>query len=260
MSDYPSFFGVAPSLQNALDLFKGEWSTRLPDQTGLVASTGPVRACEDYRINWFEKQVGGFAGKRVLELGPLEAGHTYMLELAGAAGITSIEANPRAYLKCLVMKEVFALQRVKFLLGDFLPYLRTTTDRFDLGIASGVLYHLLNPVELLQLLAPRCDSLFLWTHCYDATYMAGHPDVGRYFDPEPQTSSVGGFTHHLYRKRYGEALQWKGFCGGGAIDSCWLTQSDILGALQHLGYRVINLLEETKNPNGPSLLVAATRA
>src|SRR5688572_27997205 len=76
MSDFPNFFDAVPSAQNALDLFKGEWSCRLPDSIGLVASTVPVRAFEDYRVEWFSRAIGGFAGKRVLELGPLEAGHT----------------------------------------------------------------------------------------------------------------------------------------------------------------------------------------
>jgi hypothetical protein len=93
MSEFPSFFGVPPSLQHALDLFKGEWSTRLPDACGLVASTGPVRACEDYRVEWFESLIGGFAGKRVLELGPLEGGHAYMLEKMGAAEIIAVAAT-----------------------------------------------------------------------------------------------------------------------------------------------------------------------
>ncbi|HOD48200.1 MAG TPA: hypothetical protein PKK58_12570, partial [Opitutaceae bacterium] len=128
MSDFPNFFLQAPTAQNALDLFKGEWSTRLPDATGLVASTGPVRACEDYRVHWFEKHIpGGYAGKRVLELGPLEAGHSYMLQHAGAAKVVAIEAAARAYLKCLVMKETFALDRVEFRLGDFIPYLKSST-------------------------------------------------------------------------------------------------------------------------------------
>lgn len=42
-----------------------------------------MRGCEDYRIEWFERIVGGFSGKRVLELGPLEEGHSYMLEKGG---------------------------------------------------------------------------------------------------------------------------------------------------------------------------------
>lgn len=259
MSDFPSFFGVAPSPQNAFDLFKGEWSTRLPDACGWVASTGPVRACEDYRIEWLERRIGSFAGLRVLELGPLEGGHTYMLDRKGAAEITAVEANPRAFLKCLVMKEVFGLTRAKFVLGDFVPYLHASSERFDLGLASGVLYHQQNPVGLLELLAPRCNRLFLWTHFYDASYAATHEEMARTFHPEPETATVAGYRHTLHRKGYGQATEWKGFCGGGASDSCWLSRADILGALEHVGYRILDIFEENTNPNGPSMLVAAER-
>jgi len=257
MDEFPSFFGVAPSPQNAFDLFKGEWSTRLPDDCGWVASTGPVRACEDYRIDWFEEQVGGFAGRRVLELGPLEAGHTYMLDRRGAAGILSVEANPRAFLKCLVMKEAFDLRRSRFLLGDCLNFLQECTDSFDLGLASGVLYHQENPVRLLELLAPRCERLCIWTHFYDAAYAAAHPEFSRIFDANPEPATTAGFRHTLHRRHYGEALAWKGFCGGGQPDSRWMERDQILGALEHFGFRILNRLEEFDNPNGPALLIAA---
>lgn len=258
MSDFPQFFGTPPSPQNALDLFKGEWSTRLPDACGLVASTGPMRGCEDYRVEWFEPLAGGFAGKRVLELGPLEGGHAYMLERKGAASVVSIEANPRAYLKCLVLKEVFGLQRVRFQLGDFMPYLRETKERFEIGFACGVLYHLLDPVELIQLLGRTCDAVFVWTHVYDAAYMAANPDVGRYFQSEPQVSTVGGYTHRLHRKAYAGARDWKGFCGGAATDACWMSKDELLGAFRHFGFRVLEAIDE-KNPNGPALLLAVAR-
>lgn len=263
MSDFPNFFLQAPTAQNALDLFKGEWSTRLPDATGLVASTGPVRACEDYRVHWFEKHIpGGYAGKRVLELGPLEAGHSYMLQHAGAAKVVAIEAAARAYLKCLVMKETFALDRVEFRLGDFVPYLKSSTETFDVALASGVVYHQKNPVELLSLLAGRARHLFIWTHYYDAQFMAARQDIGRYFEPQPLPNEVAGFAHHLYRKRYAEALEWKGFCGGGDIDTSWLTKADLLGALQNFGFEIVETWDERKdgqptNPNGPSILIAA---
>jgi len=258
MPDFPNYFDAGPSGQNALDLFKGEWSCRLPDETGLVASTGPVRAFEDYRIEWFSRAIGGFAGKRVLELGPLEAAHTYMVERAGAAEVVSIEANSRAYLKCLVIKEVFGLHRAKFELGDFIPYLSNTKETFDIAIASGVLYHQKNPIELLSLLAQHCDTLLIWTHFYDRAGIEAKPEVARYFDPEPAIATVAGYRHSLFRKRYGEALEWKGFCGGGAIDSCWLPKSDIVGAVEHFGFRVIDLSEES-NANGPALLLVARR-
>lgn len=255
--DFPSYFGVAPSPQNALDLFKGEWSTRLPDDTGLVASTGPMRGCEDYRVEWFERLIGGFTGKRILELGPLEGGHAYMAEKRGAAEIVSIEANPRAYLKCLLLKEIFGLQRARFLLGDFTPYLRDSREQFDAVFACGVLYHMTNPVELIQLITQHARTAFVWTHCYEAEYFTAHPQQGSYFAPG-HFAGVGGYPHTLHRKRYGESKDWKGFCGGGAMDAAWLTRDEILGAFEHFGFRIIECIDE-QNPNGPAILFAAEK-
>jgi SAM-dependent methyltransferase len=80
----------------------------------------------------------------VLELGPLEGGHSFMFERLGAREVIAIEANPRAYLKCLIIKELLDLRRVRFLCGDFLEYLRADGTDFDLVFASGVLYHMRN--------------------------------------------------------------------------------------------------------------------
>ena len=46
--------------------------------------------------NWALSLLGSIEGQSVLELGPLEGGHTYMLHKAGA-NITSIEANKRGF-------------------------------------------------------------------------------------------------------------------------------------------------------------------
>jgi len=180
-----------------------------------------------------------------------------MLEQMGAAGVLALEANSRAYLKCLIMKETFGLRNVHFLLGDFLPYLRGTAESFDVGFACGVLYHLLNPVELIQQLALHCRAVFVWTHFYDPAFMAANPTIAAYFQPG-RPASVGGFDHMLYRKGYGAAVQWKGFCGGGANEACWLSSSDILTAFQHFGFKILDQGVE-QNPNGPALLFVAER-
>ena len=60
----------------------------------------------DERNKWLANEIGGLSGKSVLELGPLEGGHTYMLEQLGATDITSVEANARAFLKCLIIEAV----------------------------------------------------------------------------------------------------------------------------------------------------------
>ena len=88
-------------------------------------------------------KIGDYKGISVLELGPLEGGHAYMLEKAGVGSVLSIEANTRAFLKCLISKEIFGLNKCHFLLGDFTEYLNKLDEhiRFDLVFASGVLYH-----------------------------------------------------------------------------------------------------------------------
>lgn len=255
-SDFVNFFGVNPSDQNALDVFNGEWSTRLPDSTGLHASAGPARLCEDYRIDWLESQMGSFAGKHVLELGPMEGGHAYMMEKKGAEKILSIEANARAYLKCLIMKEIFSLSRTRFRLGDFLEHLKATNDIYDLCVACGVFYHLTNPVEALNLIAQRSKSVFLWTVYYDKAFLSANPEVGKYFGPAKK-HSVGGFDHTLHPKSYGAAKEWKGFCGGDK-DASWMELEEIRRALQHFGFTIKAEVLES-NPNSPAVYFYAVK-
>jgi hypothetical protein len=69
-----------------------------------------------------------------------------MLQRMNAKKIVSIEANTRAFLKCLCIKEIFNLDCVKFKLGDFIQFLEKTNSKFDLVFASGVLYHMLEPI------------------------------------------------------------------------------------------------------------------
>src|SRR5687768_5098242 len=124
-----SYVHSAPSPQNAADIFKGEWSSRLP-LDGV--ESGGAGLFDDERIKWGVEQIGGVEGKTVLDLGPLEGGHSAMFEWMGAAEVVAVEANTRAYLKCLVTKELLGLKRVSFLCGDFVEYLRERPRRFDL--------------------------------------------------------------------------------------------------------------------------------
>jgi hypothetical protein len=253
------YLATAPSPQNALDIFKGEWSSRLPGDWGSLRA-GAATLFEDGRITWAADQLGGFAGKKVLELGPLEGGHSCMLERMGAAEVVAIEANTRAYLKCLIVKEVLGLKRVRFLCGDFVEHLRADAATFDACLASGVLYHMRNPVELLALLAEKSDRLLLWTHYYEAAAVARNPLlVPRFSTGRP--AEHGGFRHTLYRYDYLSSLEWMGFCGGGSESSHWLSRADILACLRHFGFSDLRItLDEPDNPRGPSFCVAALRA
>ena len=104
--------------------------------------------------------IGGVRDGRVLELGPLEGGHSFMLQKAGALMVTAIEANVRALLKCLITKEITRLTACEFLCGDFIEYLRRTDTSYDAVLASGVLYHMTEPLELLHRLSTRSPAIY----------------------------------------------------------------------------------------------------
>jgi Protein of unknown function (DUF1698) len=253
------YVAAAPSMQTAFDLFAGEWSSHLPPPFDQVQA-GPLPLFTDPRIDWAVQALGGVAGAAVLELGPLEGAHSWMLEQRGAASITAIEANRRAYLKCLVMKETIGLPRTRFFLGDFVEYLRTSPEvRFDVGVASGVLYHMRDPVTLLARLARACDRLFLWTHYYDAEAVRQRPNVHARFG-RPFAHTAEGFTHTLHPHWYQAARFRPSFCGSGEITPRWMERQAILDALRTFGYdRIETGLDEPGHVHGPCFAVAAAR-
>jgi len=248
-----------PSDQNALDIFKGEWSSRLPG-IWQELQAGTITLFDDSRILWAADQLGGFTGKRVLELGPLEAGHSYMLETLGADTVIAVEANKRAYLKCLIIKEILDLKRCRFVLGDCVAFLREAHPAFDVCLASGILYHMREPSELIYLLSKASNKLFLWTHFYDEKVIGSKPNLARRFSA-PVRKSYHGFDHVLHKYSYADALNWAGFCGGTAAYSYWLSREDILGCLRFFGFQDIRVaFDEPDHPNGPAFCIAALRS
>ncbi|NBT13099.1 MAG: class I SAM-dependent methyltransferase [Planctomycetia bacterium] len=149
---------LPPGPQQVLDLFRGEWSSAMPAGSGLQTLPGTAALFEDDRVTWAIAQAGGVRGRRILEIGPLEGGHSCMLERAGAAEVLAVEANTRSYLKCLCVKEVFGLRAVRFVLGDCMAFMEQDRGGWDMVFASGVLYHMQDPMGFLThlpKLAPR---------------------------------------------------------------------------------------------------------
>lgn len=251
---------AAPTKQAIIDIFDGEWSSRLPAESGLVARPGTAVLFADPRIAWLSRRVGGFSGKRILELGPLEAGHTYMLHQGGAREIVAIEGNTRAFLKCLCIKELFGLERAHFLLGEIEAYLCDTQDRFELCVASGVLYHMKDPARFLQNVGRVSDTLFLWTHYFDPEIVASLGEQASQFE-RSTTFHMGNHEFDAAKRHYASALDWAGFCGGPDTWSLWLTRPSLFALLKQFGYENVECeFDEPHHPNGPSLALIARRS
>lgn len=248
----------APSIQNTIDIFKGEWSSKLPADLGELQA-GEAGLFEDGRIYWAAEQLGGFQGKTVLELGPLEAGHTYVMEQLGASSITAVEANSRAYLKCLLVKEILGMDRSHFVYGDCIEFLQANQQPFEICVASGILYHMRNPAQLIALLAKTCNQLFVWTHYYDSEVITNNSDLQPRFSQDEHLDCEG-FHHQLYRQEYQTALGWGGFCGGSATYSRWMNRDDILACCRHFGFQDIRIsFDHPNHPNGPCFAFVASK-
>lgn len=246
-----------PTSQNIVDIFQGEWSSMMPEAAGAVSEPGFADVFNDPKVAWAEEMLGGFSAQDVVEFGPLEGGHSYMLQQRNARRVVAIEANTRAFLKCLCVKEILGLDRVSFLLGDFLEPLGQHERRYDIALASGVLYHMEDPMRLLVRLSELADRVFIWTHYFDQEILT-EKYPGKF--EEPTEATYGDFVYTASRQSYEAALEWNGFCGGAAPQSLWFTRQSLIDALRFVGYsNVVEGFDAPDHPHGPSLALCAWR-
>jgi SAM-dependent methyltransferase len=149
---------------------------------------------EDSRPNWFaSKLADGFTLKRVLELGPFEGYQTFLIDKLGASEITSVEGNNINFLKCLCLKEVYGI-RAKFKHGDILAELKTP-GTYDVLWASGVLYHMQDPIEFIESACRKADHIYIWTHFHDAAVIDAKADE---------------FHKGLFRNQFNRTVEYQG--------------------------------------------------
>ena len=253
-----AYITQGPTPQTVLDIFQGEWSSKMPASSGLTTTPGPAALFEDARIDWLSQTIGGFSDKTVLELGPLEAGHTYMMHNGGARSLVVVEANSRSYLKCLCIQQIFELNRAKFLYADAMHYAAETTENFDVCVASGILYHMTSPVEFIANVARMSKTLFIWTHYYDESIKEREELAGQF--EEEHEIEFAGKSYTVSKRNYQEALNWAGFCGGGKPWALWLTRDSLMRALTDNGFNVQAIgFDQVDHTNGPAIALIARK-
>lgn len=86
------------------------------------------------------------------------------------------------------------------------------STRWDFVLASGVLYHTLDPFDLLALMAGVTYRLAIWTHYFDEAILMSSP-MARQFASPAVPVRVGNDDYVLHGRAYAEALEW----GGSAV-------------------------------------------
>lgn len=251
------FVTTAPSPQTAIDAVPDSWASKFPPPLADT-NAGATELFEDPRVVWALARLGGVSGRAVLDLGPLEGAHSYMAERAGAERVVGVEANRNAFLKCLVTKELLDMQRCSFRCGDATQFLQSTSERFDLCIACGILYHLVEPVRLIDLVSRVASRIVIWTHVFDGPALTNRNLSGKL--DGPHEVDYKGFAHRVHRHSYGLDSRLGGFFGGTQSHSNWLPREELLRALEHFGWSNIEInFDEPMHPNGPALALVASR-
>lgn len=245
-----------PSVQNTFDRFKGNFATSFPD----VDTGGYADLTNDPRLLW-TNSIFNLKDKNVLECGPLELGHSYMMNKLGCNKITAVENNWYCYLKCLNVKEVFKLNNIDILFGDIIEYLKNSQIKFDFVLCSGILYHLINPIELIHLISLVTENIFIWTHIYDE-----NSDTMKKQNINRDKIKYDGEEYFGGRQTYkdaGNSELESLYCGGKFEISFWISEESLYKALRKYGFINIsknNELSDINHVNGPCISIFASKS
>ena len=198
----------------------------------------------DPRIEILSKRIP-LAGLRILELGCLEGLHSLNLQSFGAAEVTAIEGKAGNFLKSLVVKNAFNLDRCSFILGDLRKVITNFKCPFDVCVALGILYHLREPFSVIYRIAQLTDNLFAWTHYSNNDF------------PNSPLVEIN-YAGRRYRGKY-ICEDTRFYLSGLENKSFWIYEEDIPRVLNDSGFKHIEIINKEKAKNGPAVTFLARK-
>lgn len=161
--------------------------------------------------------------KRVLELGPYDGTDTvYLSQLCNE--LITIEGREINYIETLKK----APSNVKVIFANLETFDLNSLGRFDCVWASGIIYHLPEPVKLLTQISDITDNCLGWTHL-------------------TPVETVNSFRDGYLGKEWPEG---EGDLAGLSEQSWWFTPFEFQRAWFDLGFTCNYTSEITQHPNG----------
>lgn len=210
---------------------------RLDRRAGKRSKPQPI---PDARIRLLNRLIP-LRHKRVLEVGCFEGIHTVGLSRY-CRRLTAIDVRPSNVIKTLTRLSYHRAHAHVFqwdaecIAPDF--------PHQDVVFHIGVLYHLMQPVQHLQVLGQICDHVYLDTHIADAANDA------------ICTIEVNGQS---YQASYRDEGGWSDPFSGKDARALWLTGQSLEDALSHAGFAEITTLQTRRERNGDRVLLLASR-
>ena len=245
----------APSALNGLSVYSGFWKYQFDELTR--------QEIEDYvkkdpRPQWCAETFPEFHDLRVVELGPGDGYNSLALEMLGSKSLTVIEGNVDCFLRCLILKNAFDM-KTQFELGDFTRMFDTSRE-VDLIYASGVLYHLPDPINFLEMASQHSKHLFLWTHFYEESALGDVGYAREAFSSGIKTTKAfkgRAYTYHRYEYNVNH-VACTGYAGGLREYASWMSWEDLEAALQACGYKILRAIEDRPGHMMPAVNLFAS--
>lgn len=221
-----------------------KWHCNFPLEKATIEVLPQKFMILEPRIEQLTKRLN-LEGLRILELGCLEGAHSLMLQSLGAKEVIAIEARKENFLKCLVIKNAFNLDRCKFLNGDINKILNHSLGYFDLCLALGIFYHLKDPIPIIYRLGEIANKLFVWTHFSTRGYPEGNLIEIRY-------------NKKIYRGKF-VTEDMKDYLSGIQEKSFWIFEDDLLTLIYGAGFKEIKVIQKEKHEHGPAITFLAQK-
>ncbi|HUG10129.1 MAG TPA: class I SAM-dependent methyltransferase [Opitutaceae bacterium] len=178
--------------------------------------------------------------RRILECGCLEGGHTALLgRVYPMAGITAVDVREANLARARLLTSVAGIRPPDFRCLDLETAELSDLGSFDLTVCIGLLYHLREPWRFLARVGAISGGLWIWTQiCAESdASMSDSGYRGRIY--------VEGPTDHVLA-----AVRTESF---------FPTIGSLCDMVRAAGFQDLHLLNFETTPNGPAVMMHATK-